>query len=281
MVVNHNGQLQKDVNQDFYRNRGLLYGDAVFETVRAVHQKLFFWEDHYLRLMASMRIMRMDIPMEFTMEFLQSEVEKTLTANSLETSAARVKILVYRNPGGFYTPTQRSVGYFVDVAPIDEPFYLLKDETCEVDLYKDHYVSPSLLSTIKTNNKAIHILGGIYAQENGLNDCLLLNTDKMVVEGLSGNLFMVKGTTIKTPPLSDGPLRGVLRKQLIQIIEKWEGYELEEATISPFELQKADELFITNVIKGIRPITKYRKKVYTSEVSKQLIGKLNAMARLA
>ena len=86
---------------------------------------------------------------------------------------------------------------------------------------------------------------------------------------------------IKTPSLEDGCLRGIIRKQLIEMLKKLEDYTVEEASISPFELQKADELFITNAIVGIQPITKYRKKTYTNKVAKDLLGKLNAQARLA
>ena len=102
----------------------------------------------------------------------------------------------------------------------------------------------------------------------------------MVIEALNGNLFLIKGNTIKTPPISDGCLKGVLRTQLIRILEKLPEYELEEASISPFELQKADELFITNVITGIQPISKFRKKEYQSIVTKRLLGTLNARIRL-
>ena len=91
----------------------------------------------------------------------------------------------------------------------------------------------------------------------------------------------MKGNVIKTPPISDGCLNGVTRKQLINIIGKLEDYTLEEASISPFELQKADELFITNVIVGIQSITKYRKKEFENTTAKSLLGKLNAHARLS
>ena len=95
---------------------------------------------------------------------------------------------------------------------------------------------------------------------------MLLNTEKQVVEALNGNLFLVKGHVIKTPPLADGCLKGVMRKQIIDILKTFSEYEILETSISPFELQKADELFITNVIVGILPITNYRKKEFSSEV---------------
>lgn len=103
---------------------------------------------------------------------------------------------------------------------------------------------------------------------------------KQVVEALNGNLFLVNGYKIKTPPLDDGCLNGVLRKQIIGIIQDIPDYVLEIESISPFELQKADEIFMTNVIIGIQPLSKYRKKEYTSTVAKDLLAKLNTKARL-
>ena len=150
-----------------------------------------------------------------------------------------------------------------------------------MDLYKDYFVTSGLLSTLKTNNKIINVLGSIYAKENKLHNCLLLNTDKNVIEALNGNIFLVKDKVIKTPPLFDGCLKGVMRKQIMELIKTFDGYELEEASISSFELQKADELFITNTIVGIQPILMYRKKSFTTEVSKLLVQKLNTKIRLS
>ena len=115
----------------------------------------------------------------------------------------------------------------------------------------------------------------IYADENGLDNCLLLNDAKNVIEAIQGNLFMVKGSKLITPPVSEGCLNGVMRKQILELAKKVSGLEVIEDVISPFELQKADELFITNVIKGLQPITKYRKKEFAVNYSKILLEKLN------
>lgn len=279
-MINFNGTLQDNNVVISNTNRGYSYGDGLFETIKAVHGKLLFFEDHYFRLMASMRILRMKIPMSFTMEFFEEEIKNTLEANGLLSKSARVKIQIDRVEGGLYLPKSDGVNYIIDVNALDEDFYLLNDNKYEVDLYKDHYLSPSLLSTLKSSNKAINVIGSIYAKENRLDNCLLINTNKSVVEALNGNLFLVKGQTIKTPPLSDGCLKGILRQQLLEIIKLIPEYTLEEASISPFELQKADELFTTNVIKGIQPITKYRKKIFTNKVAKILLQKLNVKVRL-
>lgn len=280
-MTNFNGTILEENQFISTQNRGYLYGDALFETIKSSHSKLLFWEDHYFRLMASMRIMRMEIPMNFTMEFLEEEIQKTLKLNNLTDSSARVKILIFRNEGGLYLPNTNDVSYMIDVKEIEDSFYVFQNNFYEVDLFKDHYLSPSLLSTLKTNNKALNVIGSIYAQDNNLNNCFILNTNKQVAEALNGNIFIVKGHIIKTPPISDGCIKGVMRKQIIEVIKSVPEYELVEESVSPFELQKADEIFITNVVVGIQPITKYRKKLFNSDVSKNVLQKMNIKLRLA
>lgn len=280
-MTNFNGTILEQGQLLTVNNRGYAYGDALFETMKASHGKLLFWEDHYFRLMASMRIMRMEIPMNFTMEFLENEILKTLKSNHLTNISSRIKLMVYRNEGGLYLPDTNDVSFIISVKQIENDFYIFQNDFYEVDLFKDYYLSPSLLSTLKTNNKALNVVGSIYAKENHLNNCFILNTNKQVVEALNGNIFMVKGHTIKTPPLSDGCLKGVMRKQIFDVLKTLPAYDLIEESISPFELQKADEIFITNVIVGIQPISKYRKKLFNAEASKVIIQKLNVKLRLS
>ena len=257
-------------------NRGFLYGDGVFETLKVVNNKILFLEDHYFRLMASMRIVRMQIPAKFTLEYLEEQILNTATTNNCATSA-RIRFTVYRNDGGFYTPKTRTVSYIIQASPLDATKYSFADASYEVDLYKDFFIPKQLLSTIKTTNKMINITGSIFAQENDLQNCLLLNNDKNVVEALNGNLFLLLGNKLLTPPIEDGCLNGIVRKQLLAVAKKIEGLEVVEASISPFDLQKADELFITNIIVGIQPITQYRKKTYTTELATELLQKLNEL----
>ena len=280
-MININGTLvNKEEENASINNRGLLYGDAVFETLKVVSKRINFWEDHYFRLMASMRILRMEIPMSFSMEFLKNEILNTIEASNLSSGTCRVKLYVNRKEGGKYTPETNDVDYFISVEPLDIPFYTIDEAKYEVELFKDYYIYSNLLSTLKSNSKILNVLGSIFAKENDYQNCLLLNEKKMVVEALQGNLFLVKGNTIITPPISDGCLRGIIRKQIIAIANQSKEYTIEEKSISPFDLQKADELFITNVILGIQPITKYRKKEFTNRVSKELLQRLNTKARL-
>ena len=279
-MVNCNGNIQENSAILIDSNRGFLFGDSVFETIKVLDSKVLFLEDHYFRLMASMRICRMEIPMNFTMEYFEEQI-LNLIATFSDSNSYRVRFSVYRDSDGFYLPKTRNVQFIVAASSLNSDLYAIGKESYEVELYKDFYVSKQLLSTLKTNNKMLQITGSIFADENGYDNCLVLNDEKNVVEALQSNLFMKTGNVVVTPPVSDGCLNGIMRKQILELLKKIEGIEVKEASISPFDLQKADELFLTNVISGIQPITKYRKKEYTTEFASDVIKRLNAKIRLS
>ena len=278
-MINFNAAIVSEDANVLVQNRGFLYGDAVFETVKIVNEKILFLEDHYFRLMSSMRVVRMEIPMEFTMEYLEEQILILVKNNSVE-SSSRARITVCRNDGGFYLPQSNTVSFLIMAMPLENKEYSLNEQEYEVDLYKDFYVTKQLLSSIKTTNRLINVTGSIYAHENGLDNCVLLNDSKNVIEALQGNIFMFTGNKLITPPVSEGCLNGVMRKQILQLAKKMEGIEVAEEIISPFDLQKADELFLTNVIKGVQPITKYRKKEFSMEISRKLVSALNKSLNL-
>lgn len=275
-MINFNGTIISEDATVLTKNRAFLYGDAVFETVKIINNKILFLEDHYFRLMSAMRVVRMEIPMNFTMEFLEEQI-LSIAENNQVIDSARARITVYRNDGGYYLPQNNSVSYLIHAVGLENKAYTIENKRYEVDLYKDFYITKQLLSSVKTTNKIINITGSIYANENGLDNCLLLNDSKNVVEALQGNIFMLQGNKLITPPISEGCLNGVMRRQIISLAKKIENIEVIEGVISPFDLQKADELFITNVIKGIQPITQYRKKEFSTNMAVKLVDKLNEM----
>lgn len=279
-MINFNGNICESNNCISVQNRGFLFGDAVFDVLKVVGKKIYFWEEHYLRLMASMRIVRMEIPHNFTMEFLENQIIKTICENNQENQAVCVRFTVVRSQSSNYTPKSNSIDYYIETQAIDAVFYQNQEIPYEVELYKDFYVQPDLLSTLKTANRMINITGSVFAQENDYQNCILLNSQKNVASFLDGNLFIINENHIKTPPITDGCINGVTRKKIIEIIKKTNDFTIEEASISPFDLQKSDELFLTNSIVGIQSVSQYRKKTFNNTIAKNLIGKLNTAARL-
>lgn len=271
-MVNINGNLVSDDQAVInYDNRGTYYGDGIFETMRVLDGTPIFFEAHYFRLMSGMRILRMDIPDTFTPEYIESIIKELLINNELDQNHARVRLTVWRNNGGFYTPQDNTISYSISASKLEGAFEL-KNEPRVADLFKDHYVQSGLLSTIKSSQKIVNVLAGRFALENDFQEMFLLNEKKMITEGISGNLFIRTGEIVKTPPVLDGCLNGIMREQVIQQLKRMLNYTIVEETITPFELQRADEIFTTNVIKGITSVTRYRKKEFTNTLATELLA---------
>jgi branched-chain amino acid aminotransferase len=272
-MINFNGELLSSTDIKLsIENRAFKYGDAIFETVKVQNKKVVFWEDHYFRLMASMRMLRMRIPMEFTLEFLEQEILKSIAVQD-NANSYRIRLNVFRKDGGLYTPKTNKIDYTIEVK---ESSYITKD-TYALDVYKDFYNYSGLLSTIKTNNRMLNTLASIFADENDLDNCILLNEKKGVVEVTNANIFLVKGNVVKTPALTEGCIKGIARNKVIEILTKSKEFTIEETSISPFEIQKADEVFITNAIIGVQPVTSYKKKTFTTEVGNKIASNLKVL----
>jgi branched-chain amino acid aminotransferase len=260
-MINFNGELYtKDTLNLPYNNRAFLYGDALFETLKYHNNSIEFFEDHYFRLMASMRMLRMEIPVFFSLDFLKNEILKTLKANNL--LIARIRLQVFRKSGGLYMPKSNDINFLIETSV----FSPSTRKRYEIDVFKDYQVFSGTLSNLKTTNRIINVISSIYANENNLDDCILLNEKKNVVETTKANIFLVKGNQVLTPSLTEGCIKGIMRKKVIEEINRIGMYELIETEISPFEIQKSEAVFITNSIIGIQPVTKYRKKLFNTSI---------------
>jgi branched-chain amino acid aminotransferase len=281
MLFNLNGNIiEGDTFETSIYNRGLNYGDGVFETMKFANNRINFWEDHYFRLMSSMRILRMEIPMNFSPEYLEEQLRDLIRLNELESSTIRLKVVVTRKAGGYYTPNTNDIDILITVEPLDNARFTLNDEGLEIDMFKDFYVQKSMLSNLKTTSSMLYTLASVFRKENQLDECVLVNDSKHLVETISSNIFLVKDNKVITPALDTGCLKGIIRKKVLEILPKM-GYEVEEKSdISPFELQKVDQVFLTNSIHGVRWVKKYRKKEFSNGIGEELSQKLNIVASI-
>jgi len=124
-MINYNGTILSSESNLSNTNRAFLYGDGVFETLKIVNGKVLFVEDHYFRLMASMRIVRMQIPNNFTLEYIEEQVLNTVAANNCSGSA-RVRFTVFRNDGGFYLPQTRTVSFLIQASSFENASYVFQ-----------------------------------------------------------------------------------------------------------------------------------------------------------
>lgn len=272
---NINGILQKEAIPMTLKDRALSKGDILFEKIRVHRDTLLFWEEHYLRLMAAMRRVRMEIPMSFTMEYLEREIQKTVEANAMEDDSCLALLAVYRTSGEALLPEEDEVHFCIEVTPLASVKYSLNSSPYTVELYKEYRIGEKHISAITSNNKALQIAGAVFARENGYQNCLLLNHANMLVGALDANIFLVNGNTVRTPRIEDGCYNGIIRQQLIRLVKDLPDYDLEEVEVSPFELQQCDEVFLTNTRIGVQPIRNYRKKKFGTDFTAQLLEALN------
>ena len=263
-ISNYNGSLQKNAPFNSIDNRAFLYADALFDTLVYKDNSPVFFEEHYFRLLASMRQLRMDIPDFFTQEYWQKEMAKTIAVNTL--TNARVRTTVFRNASGLYTPSKHDVSILIQVSDLKQ----VVKGNYSLGLYKDYLLNTSTLDNLKTTNRIHNVLAAIFAKENEFDNCILINHKKQVAETINANIFLVVGTEIKTPPLSSGCINGIVRQKVIDFLEKRADYQIKEVEITPFELKNADEVFLTNSVVGIQPVTQYKRKTYTAYVSEFL-----------
>ena len=276
-MINLNGSLFPNSENLFKSgNRAFLYGDQIFETIRFHNRKLLFWEDHYFRMMGGACMLRMEIPQYLNIEFLENEIIKTLEASNLFEFNSRVRLSLYRSDGGFYLPTNRSLKYLIEVDEIIDRPLVLNNNGLVIDVFHDHYKPNQTISNLKGGNSLVSVLSSIFANENDLDEAIILNLQSNICETTASNIFIATDKHLITPPISSGCVNGIVRKQIIENASLW-GYSLEEKNIKTFELIKADEVFLTNSINWIKWVSRYKKKSFRNHISLDLFQKLQML----
>lgn len=261
--------------QFFTNNRAFLYGDSIFETLRVNNRDILFFEEHLQRLVTGMKVLKYEIPDIFTKKrsFLYEQIIQLLNRNKIFKSS-RIRINVFRKPGGLYTPKTNEVDFVISASKINSSSFVLNDRGIHIGIFEDVKKPINIFSQFKTANSLIFILAGVYKNEHNFDDCLIVNDDDNIVEAISSNIFLVKNNKLFYPPLSDGCIAGVMRNAIINIA-KSEDIECVERSITKDNLLVSDEIFLSNSISGIQWVGAYKNKRYFKRMSNFLIQKLN------
>src|SRR5258708_3856687 len=250
LFINFNGELLPADNRLITTaNRAFRYGDGLFESMRLMKGQLKFADLHADRLQRGMKALKIDGYSQMDTWFLKDKVEQLATRNKIK--HGRLRLTVYRDSEGLYTPTQNKMGYCLELQPLDEPRYFLNDKGLIVDIFSDLAKPTNYLSNIKTCNSLIYVLAGIFKTQNKLDDTFLLNQNGFLCEAGSSNVFVWDNSHLYTPALSEGCVEGVMRQIIIKLA-KQSGIPFTEAQINPDILYEADEGFVTNAVRGIQ-----------------------------
>ncbi len=257
-----------------FNNRAFRYGDSLFESIRTCNNKLMFLRDHITRLKLGMTVLRMNVPAEFNTENISEQIIQLLKHNTHPPNA-RVRLTVFRNEGGFYTPETNDISFLIESTELTGG-YQLNQKGFWVDTYSDIKKSVNKLANIKTGNALLYVMAGLAKQSMRLDDCFIINENGIICESINSNIFLVKNGTMYTPPLSDGCVAGVMRKQ-IMALATLNKILVFETSISDYTLSNADEVFLSNSIGGVLWVGQYKQKYYTNKMAVFFNEKLNQL----
>ena len=257
-------------------NRAFLYGDGLFETMKASSGRIHFFNKHIERLIKSMKILKMEVPVSFSTNIIELEKEIFRLINkSKYQKSARIRLTVYRKSGGLYTPTNNKVDYLIKTERLEHAEYQLNKKGLLIDVFSDIAKPTNILSNLKLTSSIFFVLAGIYKKENQLDECIILNHQNNIAEALSSNIFLVKDNKIYTPPLASGCLNGIMRNEIIEIAKSLNYNVIDNLSLNTNDLINADEIFITNAISGIKWVLSYKHRRYYNKVSKLLINNIS------
>lgn len=274
LYINNNGTvLTNDAPTIHAGNRGYVYGDGVFESIRIMNGIPLNMENHIRRLLEGAKAIKLRPASYYTTEFFKDKIVE-LCQKSEILEGGRCRISLDRVTGGAYKPDSNEATYYIEVYPYETNNFELNSKGLEIDQYSDIKKQKNFLSNYKTKSGLIYVMAAINATERKLDDVLIANDRGGILESSSCNIFVVSNGVLYTPGLEEGCLAGTMRMQVINLALT-NGIKVYECNILPQNLLAADEIFFTNAIRGVNWVSGYRTKRYFNNMSRKFVALLN------
>ncbi len=252
-------------------NRGLRFGDGVFETLKYKNNQCILLDEHLARLWKGMKRLQFEIPKLFTPDLLEAQLLQLVKKN--QHPSARIRLTIFRGDGGLYDRTSQAPQYIIQSWSLPPSNGQLNENGLDVCLYKEALKTADAFSQLKHNNFLPYLLGAQYAQSQQCNDAIVLNQHQRICDATIANVFIVKGKEILTPALSEGCIAGIMRETLLQTLPSI-GFAVKEVALTEEELMNADEIFLTNSIYNIRWVGRIGSKKFGQTNIRQIYQSL-------
>ena len=240
------------------KNRGFLYGDGFFESIKIFNQSPFNFNNHYNRIECSADFLNLEFLI--SKKELLKKIKELLLQNDIVNGS--VRITIFRDSDGKYYPINNESSYIITSFK-DQNSSFINNDRLSLGVYTDNLKSPSKLSNIKSLNSLLYVLASTYAKSNGFDDVLLYNSSNNIIESTNSNLFLKSKNTVFTPPISDGCVDGSMRKLLISIIER--KYKLIYKSLNVEDVLESDEIILSNAITGIKKVSLFRDQEFNED----------------
>jgi branched-subunit amino acid aminotransferase/4-amino-4-deoxychorismate lyase len=277
-VVFHKGEFLNDTEAVIVKdNRAFRFADGFFESMRIVNGRALYLENHFARILDTAAVLKIKPSEDFSLELLRSQIQELLIRNNI-LEGGRMRITFYRKSTGFYLPKQDEMTYFIEAEPLSDNEFVLNATGRLVDIFQDFKKEVNKLSVFKTLNCQLYVQAAIHARDKGLDEALIQNNKLSIIESNSSNLFIVSNGVLYTPTLDDGCVAGTMRMNIINLALE-NKIKVYECTLNPHNLLAADEMFLTNAVRGIEWVVGYRTKRYFNDMSKKIVALLNTSAK--
>jgi branched-chain amino acid aminotransferase len=200
-------------------------------------------------------VLKFMVPEFFLKEKLEAEVFKLCQKNQCE--PARVRISVSRGK-------EEELNYLIECSPLK-----YGEESLAIDIFPDARKSCDIFSNLKSSDRLPYIMAAKFGQEHQLDDCLVLNVHGRICDSTISNIFWIKDKEIFTPPLSEGCVVGVMRRWLSEKLQAT-SFRPQERICERKDLEQADEIFLTNVIRGIRTVKRFGSRKMSDDLTQQI-----------
>lgn len=267
LVVNGN-LVERDKVHLSPDNHSYRYGDGLFETMKVVNGHLLLREYHFERLFSGCRLLEFSLPTHVNEQKFVSEIKKLIKENNCE-ELARIRLSVSRGNGGLYD-CDNKVSYLIECWPLEKHNSEINRNGLVIDIFPDARKSIDVFSNLKSANYLPYVMAAIWAKDNKVDDALVLNQHNRICDATSANIFWVKDGQVYTPSLGEGCVAGIMRRRILDL-----DTNIHESILTEDILLNADEVFLTNVIKGIRWVKQYHDKIYANAITSLLFAELN------
>jgi branched-chain amino acid aminotransferase len=270
--INYNGEVKAvEAPEKPGDNPAWAHVEGIFETMRIINNKILHADHHFKRFVDGLGALRFIISPNLNAAYL-TECIMELCKNNGHEKAARVRLVVFQDED--ISSGSGELKFLIESWELNDE-YIFNEEGLIIAVYPHATKQANDLSLYKTTGYFPYRHAAEYAREHQLDDCLLLNTYKRICDSSISNIFWIKDQVVHTPPLSEGCIDGAMRKHLLQNLPG-AGFTIKEEQLSIATLLSADEVFLTNVIRGIRPVKQFQKAGYSNTFTREIFNKVVA-----
>ena len=261
--LNYKISKTKDLKLSF-ENRGFLFGDGFFETIKVINNKIFNFKMHLKRIKKSLNLLCLDF--DFCEDKIKNNILSLTKKNKI--TSATVKLVFFRSSQGRYFPKTNNCSIFVSCKN-NKPNFKLSD--VRINTFNDIKKSINFLSSLKSLNSLTYVMSAISAKNQGYDEAVIFNEQNFVIETTSSNLFFVSNNKLFTPHLNQGCVEGTMRELIIN------NFNVKEIKVKMDDLINSQEIILTNSL-SIKSVTELNNiQINNSQHANRFLEKLNQL----